>query len=285
VFLVYGYIAAVPLAALGLWRVWQDTPPSVRRRLLSACAALLALGLAIAGITPGLALTGRAADAWYALAYGLVVAGIAFTIVRLRRRYASTISSRVGRTVACAIPLLVVLGLVKPTALVASGAWKTITHQRIAPANSSRSYGLTSALYAGLIWVRDHTNPCDVLAVSNHYSAPGGKEPDYVYYSAFTERRIFLESWNYTPRGALGGEPFPRRLALNNLAVSGSPMALRELARDGVSYVLIDKSHGGGAPEPPSVSRLVFENSALDVYRLHVPRGATHKPARCATIT
>ncbi len=283
VFLVYGYIAVVPLAAAGLLRLWEDTPPDARLRLGRACAGLLALGLAIAGVTPALALAGREADAWYALVYGCVAGGIALTIFRLRIYYVATISSRVGRTVACAIPLLVVLGLVKPTALAASGAWKTITRQRIAPTDSASHYGLTSSLYTGLIWVRDHTSRCDVLAVSNHFSGPGGVEPDYVYYSAFTERRIFLESWLYTPAGTLGREPFPGRLALNNLAVSGSPKALRELALDGVSYVLIDKRHGGGAPEPPSVSRLVFENSALDVYRLFAPRDSARP--RCATVT
>jgi hypothetical protein len=284
VFLVYGYIAVVPLAALGLVWLWEETPPAARRGLLSAGAALLAIGLAIAGVTPALALKGHAADAWYALAYGLVACGVAFTAIRLRGHYALTIHSRVGRTVACGIPLLIALGLVKPTALAASGAWKTIAHRRTAVANSASEYGLTSALYTGLTWVRDHTSRCDVLAVSNHFSRPSRAEPNYLYYSAFTERRIFLESWFYTPAGTTGGEPYPRRLALNEAAMSGNPTALRELALDGVSYVLIDKLHGGGPAEPASVSRAVFDNSALEVYRLRVPDTAGRRPLPCATV-
>ena len=284
VFLVYGYIAVVPLAALGLVWLWEETPPPARRGLLIASAALLAIGLAIAGVTPALALKGHAADAWYALAYGLVACGVAFTAIRLRGHYAHTIHSRVGRTVACGVPLLIALGLVKPAALAASGAWKTIARQRTSVASSAGDYGLTSALYTGLRWVRDHTSACDVLAVSNHFSRPGRAEPNYLYYSAFTERRIFLESWFYTPAGTVGGEPYPGRLALNEAAVSGNPAALRQLALDGVSYVLIDKLHGGGAAEPASVSQAVFENSALEVYRLRVPDSAGHTPLRCGTV-
>lgn len=285
VFLVYGYIAVVPLAALGLLRLWEDTPTSVRGGLLTACGGLLATGLAIAAVTPRLALTGRAADAWYALAYGSIAAGIALTVGRLRKRYAGVISSRVGAAVACGIPLLIALGMVKPTALAASGAWKTITRQRIAQPNSPSDYGLTGALYAGLLWVRDHTGRCDVLAVSNHFSGPGGSDPDYVYYSAFAERRVFLESWFYTPVGARGGAPYRGRLALNNRAISGNSAALRELARDGVSYVLIDRIHGADPHEPPSVTRLVFANSALDVYRLGASGIPTSSKRPCASVT
>jgi hypothetical protein len=285
VFLVYGYIAVIPLAAFGLVGLWQDTPAPARRRLLQASAALLAIGLAIAGVTPGLDLEGRAGDAWYILAYGLVAGTIAWTVLRLRNRYASTISSGVGRTVACVVPLLIALGLVKPVALTTLGAWKAITHEQAAVTDSSRHYGLTSALYTGLIWVRSHTSRCDVLAVNNHFSGPDRSEPDYLYYSAFTERRVFLEGWTYTSQETLGHEPFPERQALNARAVSGSPVALRTLARDGVSYMLIDKLHGGGAPEPASVSRLVFANSALDVYRLRVPTASTRTARGCATVS
>jgi hypothetical protein len=91
----------------------------------------------------------------------------------------------------------------------------------------------------------------------------------YFYYSAFTERRVFLESWRYTAGGQYGGLPYPWRFALNQRAVAqANPEALRELAARGVSYVLVDHTHTGGPTLPPSASALVFSNSALDVYRL-----------------
>jgi hypothetical protein len=120
------------------------------------------------------------------------------------------------------------------------------------------------------------------LAVNNHSITARETDSKYFYYSAFTEREVFLESWAYTSVGAYGGQPYPARLALNNLAVAhGDPVALRELARRGVTYVLVDKIHGTGAPEPPEVSRLVFSNSALDVYRLTVPTTSRRSQATC----
>ena len=141
---------------------------------------------------------------------------------------------------------------------------------------------MSAALYSGLTWVRDHTASCDVLAVNNHYLLASGRDSRYFYYSAFGERRVFLESWAYPARWPDEPQPYPARLALNEAAVSrGSPAALRELQRDGVSYVLIDKTHGRDAPEPPDVSRLVFANQALDVYELVASPGIDHHRATC----
>jgi hypothetical protein len=217
--------------------------------------------------------------------YGLVAGVVIFIALRLNGHYAPLISSRLARVAACCIPLLTVLGLVRPIAYAAIRTKATILHQRTAPTDSALAYGMTAALYRGLIWVRSHTRPCDVLAVNNHSGGGDARvRSGYAYYSAFAERRVFLESWAYTPSGVFGVEPFPGRLALNNSAtLRGNPAALRKLGREGVSYVLIDKTHGGGAREPPSVSRLVFSNSALDVYHLLVK--ASHPQFGCSAET
>jgi hypothetical protein len=283
VFLVYGYIALLPVAAKGLILLWSETPTYTRIRLLQVCGGLLALGLAIAAITPALAVSGHARDAWLGLAYGSVAVVIATAAMRLRRSYAGAVAAQPARVVACLIPLVSVLTLVKPLTLASSGALKTLVGERTSLADSPTEYGMTASLYQGLLWVRAHTNPCQVLAVSNHYdNAQKGRASIYFYYSAFTERSVFLESWQYTALGQYGAQPYPARMALSDAATqNGDASALRQLRRDGVSYVLIDKTHGGGAQEPPSVSTLVFSNHALDVYRLRSVPDA--KPHRCAT--
>jgi hypothetical protein len=286
VFLIYGYVALVPVAAKGLVRLWYDTPAQVRRGVLRTCGALLVLGLAIAALTPSLNPTGTAQYIWLGLAYGSVAGAITAAVWRFQGRYRAAIPAGTARIVACCIPLLTALALVKPIALAGAGAWNTMTGKPTSAVDSPSDYGMTAPLYRGLLWVRAHTNPCDVLAVSNHFNDAARSTSVYFYYSAFTERRVFLESWHYTAEGQYGAQPYPVRFALNNLATArGDPEALRELARMGVSYVLIDKSHGGGAPEPPSVSRLVFANSALDVYRLLAQRGTGHAERGCATIS
>ncbi len=283
VFLVYGYLAAIPVAALGLLNLWSDVPRGARRVVVSACGAVLALALALAAAGQVLTLAGRSRQLWYVGAYGLLAAAVAIAVLRLRPSFSPTVPSGAGRVLACCIPLLTVLALTKPVTLAAVGAWKTIRHERIAPRDSPAGYGMTASLYQGLLWVRAHTTPCDVLAVNNHYIAAPPSVALYFYYSAFTERRVFLESWYYTAEGSRRAQPFPARYALNTQGVAqGNPSALRELREDGVGYVLIDKTHGGGAAEPPSVSRLIFSNSALDVYRLLGNARASHG---CAAVS
>jgi hypothetical protein len=271
-FLYFGYLAIVPVAAYGSVLLWRDTPPATRRGLTTAGCGALALGLAIAASTVALPrVSGVDWLAWYVLAYGLLAAAVVAVAFRLERAFAQVSPSRRTRVLACCTPLLVVLGLVKPLAMAAPNAWKVVSHTRMSSVDSPQSQGMTAALYRGLTWVREHTSPCDVLAVNNHLikARAGPDYSSYYYYSAFSERRVFLESWDFTPEGANGGQPFRARLALNTLATSDAdPAALRKLRQLGVRYVLIDELHGGGAPEPSSVSKRVFASSALVVYRL-----------------
>jgi hypothetical protein len=280
-----GYLALVPVAAGGWACLWRDTPRDARRGIVGACGGVLVLGLAVAGGSRLLVLSRPADHRWYAAMYGLIALAIALAALGLSGRYAATIASRPARALACCIPMVGVLGFVRPVAYAAVRTHATILHRRTAPADSPLAYGMNAALYRGLLWVRAHTRPCDVLAVNNHAGWAHDSRPSaYLFYSAFAERRVFLESWAFTPSGIAGREPFPGRLALNDRAVvRGDPRALRELARLGVSYVLIDKTHRAGAPEPPSVSKLVFDNSALVVYRLRSAPGGTRPRVGCAT--
>ncbi len=277
-----GYFAIVPVAAGGWAELWSNTPKDARRTMASACGGVLLLGMVIAGGSRLIALTQRTEHPWYLAMYGLVGVVVILLAMRLSGHYTSVISSRGGRVLACCIPMVGVLGLLRPAAYTAVKVKATILHEMTAPRDSPSAYGMTAALYRGLIWVRTHTRVCDVLAVNNHTGTRLGPPSPYVYYSAFAERRVFMENWIYTPSGVLGRQPFPKRLALNDSAViRGNPIALKELAREGVSYVLVDRAHGSGAPEPPSVSRLVFSNSALDVYRLVGGVGAGHHRLGC----
>ncbi len=235
--LYFGYLALVPAAAYGLALLWSDMPPDVRRKLTAACGAVLTVGLLIAASTLALEdAQGLRWLAWYALAYGLLAAAVVVASLRLQRALSPLGSSRRARLLACCIPMLVVLGLVKPLAVAVPSAWNVLTRARISSADSPAARGMTAALYSGLSWVREHTTPCDVLAVNNHLARAGAGPAyaSYYYYSAFTERRVFLESWNFTPASTKGGQPFRARLALNERAtLHGDPAALQEAVSTG----------------------------------------------------
>jgi hypothetical protein len=250
---------------------------------LRSGAGLLALGVVVAGISGSVALTGFARDAWLAASYGAVAGATAWAVWRLQRGWRPLLSSRWARMVACCIPLLCALALVKPVALAGSGAWKTVVGKPTSAKDAASEYGMTAALYTGLLWVREHTTPCDVLAVNNVWAEASKKWSAYFYYPAFTERRVWLESWHYTAGGQNGALPYPGRYALNQSAVQrGNPEALRELARKGVKYVLIDNTHGGGAAEPASVSTSVYSSPVLEVYKLRPVAG---QPRGCGVVS
>jgi hypothetical protein len=280
----FGYFALVLLVAGGLADFVANTPKDAWRVVAGVCGVVLVLGLVIAVGLLEVPLSRHSEVAWKAALYGLVAVVVAVSAYKLHKYYVVGVASRWARMLACCIPVVGVLGLVRPLVNTALAAKDVIFDQAMAVTDSPRTYGIDVPLYEGLRWVRTHTRACDVLAVNNHYAGPASKDDSaYYYYAAFTERRIFLESWAATPEGILGVVPFPRKLALNeNAVVGGNSVALRGLARDGVNYVLVDKTHGGGAPELPSVSRLVFSNSALDVYHLSTGATAGHSGAGCA---
>jgi hypothetical protein len=143
---------------------------------------------------------------------------------------------------------------------------------------SRENRGLTAGLYQGLTWVRGHTDPNAVLVVNNHSAWPDSRDSKYFYYSAFAERRVVLESWDYTEETTRRGffslpswlTPFPQRLQLSDAVFRhADEIAIRTLARSyGARYLLADKIHGPNSPFLGSKVQRVFSNGDLDVYAI-----------------
>ena len=149
------------------------------------------------------------------------------------------------------------------------------------PLYSQEFHGITAGLYYGLRWVHDSTPTDAVLVVNNHSLRPDGSDSKYFYYSAFAERRVVLESWDYTPQTAARGvfslpealSPFPRRLRLSNAVFADAdPQALLALVCDyGATHLVVDKAHGSVSPklrELDSIGDPVYSNWDLDVYEI-----------------
>jgi hypothetical protein len=117
--------------------------------------------------------------------------------------------------------------------------------------------------------------------VNNHSLHPDNSDSKYFYYSAFAERRVELESWDYTEQTIRRGyfslppslTPFPRRLALSDAVFHrGDERALRTLARGyDVSYLVADKVHGTASPALAELVPRVFSNDDVDVYAVGRP--------------
>ena len=147
-----------------------------------------------------------------------------------------------------------------------------------APFHNAYETGLSRGLYQGLSWIRTNTSTDAVLAVNNyrernaHYYGA-----TYFYYSAFSERRVFLEgwlftvaSWNILGEDALTSKrvPFPERYRLNEAVFKrADPNALNVLVRDyGVRYLVADKVQGTFTPALSRLGRVAFDNPAVTVY-------------------
>jgi hypothetical protein len=138
--------------------------------------------------------------------------------------------------------------------------------------------GMNRGLYDGLEWIRTHSSADAVLAVNNYYDGSGPhRQPTYVDYGAFAERRVFLEgwlsnakSWNSGSNVAPGSRttPFRYRLDLNNAVFHrADSRALRVLVHDyGVRYLVDDRVHGAASKRLGQLASVAYENPAVIVY-------------------
>jgi hypothetical protein len=140
--------------------------------------------------------------------------------------------------------------------------------------DSPAARGLTPALFEGLTWVGEHVPSDAVIAVNNQYSDAEHQSPTYYYYSAFGERRIFLEGWYDTVPAAGTANPnqtpFAGRLRLNDaLFENGSRAALAVMERRyGVAYLLMDLAHGPVPADLPQLATVIFRNRGMILARV-----------------
>jgi hypothetical protein len=263
-FAYYGLCAAAILSARGLLALWDGRRG---RPLALAAAAWVALLLALA-LIPLAGASPPSRGTLYALWIVVPAAAVAVLLVlALRRR----------------VPVVMAVG-----AIVLWGALDTPLHvgsfvigqleggNRLYATDGPQAFGLTKPLFQALRWVRDHTPTATVLAVNNQFAATGRRSPIYYYYSAFDERRSFLEGWyDSIPGARLGAAaatvtPFPDRLSLNDAVfLHADQVALRTMERGyGVRYLFVDRLHGPDDPRLASLGRVVFANAAAVVYRV-----------------
>jgi hypothetical protein len=140
--------------------------------------------------------------------------------------------------------------------------------------------GMTAGLYDGFRWITKHTSPHAVIAVNNpidwrkNWPAPGN-----FYYSAFAERRIFLEGWMYTQRSlnldvtavqSRTVHPYASREKLNTEVFAyADPNALHTLvSRYGVRYLLVSRlpSAPPASPRLANLARTVYANRDVTIY-------------------
>ena len=170
-----------------------------------------------------------------------------------------------------------------PFALVGAFATQPQTSGRLRPTGVG-FFALSAEQQEAALWLRDHSSPDDVVATNVfcqpvEFMRPCNAQSFWV--AALTERQLVLGGWSYTDAYiAISAEgwdsaaylagPWPDRVALSTSAVAdGSEDAVGLLEEDfGVRWLFVDDAATEVASDLPGLARLVYENSAVQIYQL-----------------
>lgn len=240
---------AVPLmavgTAVGLVRLLEPLGSSGARLVLagvgggiSAPFVLLALFGRVDRIVPDLA--GTAAVRLVVL---LVVLAVPAAVVARRpgRLREMGIALAIGLAVLSLVPSL-------------EGRWSAMNGEVAPPREPQQRFGVSADQIAAARWLRDHSDPTDVVATNRHCASPVWVECDSRRFAvaAYTERQVLVEGWAYTRSWSLSpprvDEPDvyryftdPERLAVNDAVFDDpSPATVSALGDIGVDWLFVD---------------------------------------------
>ncbi|MET7426027.1 hypothetical protein [Dactylosporangium sp. NPDC005555] len=143
-------------------------------------------------------------------------------------------------------------------------------------------------------FVRAHSDPAEYVATNVHRVSGGLMHGQSLVYwlSAYSERRVLLGSWGYSPESTgaqsrahrLGPSPTywnPARLALNDAAVlDPTPSRLGWLYSQRVRWIVVDRSAGTPTAALPQLTDEVWQRGDITVYRLRATSNCT--PVSCS---
>jgi hypothetical protein len=272
-FLDTGYVAGCIPAAAGLRFAWLDAGRSLpisRRGVITAVAVWILLLLAVvAGTSRAIAHPEALLIRYAGLAIGCVMLVVAWALAASARH-----RSTAGVWALGLIPLLAAAALTSPIAL-SSTIKNALTGGTVTPARPDPHVvrGLTPGLLAALLWLQNHTSVNTIFAVSNHWTDPEEKDGRYYYYSAFSERRVFVEAYDpirfgiTTGLATAAGIDFALRQRLNNDVFDDADTnALSILTqRYSVRYLFVDRVHGGYDPAVLQLGHVVYSNDQATI--------------------
>jgi hypothetical protein len=262
-----GYVAGSIVAAEGFRRAWLDVGrslPCSRRSALAAFAGCVALLILVVKITSHAVASPDAVIGRYAaIAIGAVMFVIVWALIRRARH-----RSAAGVTALILIPILAVTALSTPI-LVSPMVGDVLAGVPLTSAPTEVTQGMLSALH----WIRDHSSPNTVFAVNNHWLDPAGTDGKYFYYTAFSERQVFIEAYDPIRYGITPGVASPAastfafRQAVNDAVFTrADEAALLIMTRHyAVRFLLLDHHLGPNDPAVLQLGHVVFSNSDATV--------------------
>jgi hypothetical protein len=257
------FAAGAIVAAAGLRLAWLDVGralPYTRRAVVIMFAVSLVVLLAAIKIAAGATVTPEADMRFYLV---LAAVGLVFVLASalvLRAGYGTAS----GALAVGLIPLLAAAALTQPLLL-----YPTVRGDISGVPATRAPTVVPSGVLTALYWLRDHASTDAVFAVNNHWLDPGRTNGKYYYYTAFSERQIFIEAYDPIRYGITPGIATPTaaifayRQGLNDAVfVHGDTTALRTMTQMyGVRYLFIDRLLGTEDPAVMQLGRVVFSDA------------------------
>jgi hypothetical protein len=271
-----GYVAGCIVAADGLRLAWMDAgsslPMSRRAIAIALCCWIAGLIALVVATSPTHHQSQIAVVRYLVLVVGCItfVAGC-FVITKIRKRPTT------GTLGLALIPLLAASALASPieiaptASLMLSGI--SVVH---AEGGASAVRGLTPGLLAALQWLKAHSSVNDVIAVSNHWLDAAQTDGRYYYYSAFSERQVFIEGYDAsryeisTDLDTPAGANFAVRKQLNDAVFGDADAAALHTmtSQYSVRFLLMDAEDGDVDDDNVAVLQLgkvVYSNPAVTI--------------------
>jgi hypothetical protein len=256
------YVAGAIVGAAGLHLAWQDfglALPLSRRGVVIIFAASLVVLLAAIKIAAGSTITPDADMRFYLV---LTALGVVFVLVMglvLRAGFGTPS----GALAVGLIPLLAAAALTQPLLL-----YPTVRGDIDGVPSSPTPTVLVPGLLTALRWMRSHTPVDAVFAVNNHWLDPRRTNGKYYYYTAFSERQIFIEAYDPIRYGITPGIATPTaaifayRQQVNDAVFNHADVAaLRTMTQEySVRFLFIDRLHGTFDPAVLTLGHLVYSN-------------------------
>ncbi|MGI5247099.1 hypothetical protein [Dactylosporangium sp. CA-139066] len=138
---------------------------------------------------------------------------------------------------------------------------------------------------AGARWLRAHSSPEEYVATNAHRIGTGAQAGLSLSYwiSAFSERRVLLGSWGYSPEsariqsqrrriGPVAQYWDPARLEANDRAIyEPTPERLRWLWDRRVRWIVVDRAQGRESPRLADQATRAWSAGDVVIYRLRPP--------------
>lgn len=159
-----------------------------------------------------------------------------------------------------------------------STAWAILNHRQ--NENLTRHNSITNAEYEAMLWLQENTSPDCIIATDRHYYYPLEVYADvgfyeattlsrYFYYSAYSGRQMFLESWGYMNRSVEARKKVEQRLLINeSLYIPDNSNRVNIMKEYGIDYLIISHFiHPVLLLEDQHLT-LVFSNQDIQIYQL-----------------